>query len=1769
MNIFYCIHSPFTGPRLSLQFLQYFNNAKISFEAGFIRNLQNFHVILRRDLGENPIHLPALPFTRSAIPAASKVQASQSPLNEVLDEMNSSLDNPELSTLVDVQSKELHDILQMTKTLGTGETLPAVDGQVPILNFSNVPDKSLQHFHSFLTTSSKQTSVRRDKILSDLVKFVPHVAVQQPKPETQARSTCSGCAKKLNFFRKTKHTCYHCKSQFCKDCPPKQVVLPRLQINKAEPICSTCLQRFTQQDIEDWTKSSLRLIEVGTVKSAKAAMGCLNIALCLGDHSITKPIIRVAQGLFRNGLPELAMPFVATVLQHSEDTREILGAYVLSAQIFKSMADETNDDPETQWNFLLAAKDSCNLAFEQVSCLDSGSIEIPSCTTLKRDINDSLHLLREQQERIHELEVQHLCSQMEDLWQKRECEDLLALVLDEDSAISSSFLPHLENMTVLALEHFLAPKNSFLDQMLDADRFALIFFCGLTKILKKRVSDGLADVGEAAYGSHHDEWLREAVADVLVSLLIKDPSLLFPPDSFKEALRGERLLSSTVLGGRFGSLFPQKHETTPPFNCNWPELTVTGLNIKGHVKFEKAVISQVDEGEWDAKDAAMSYIDYVPACSHPAEVALCFLNAAMWLLKQLQSSSSKLSLSEIYATKQLIVRCLYNSLVVAHLRLHPGMRLYVSRLCLGTAMQTMQLAVTERFGTKQDVELVTNLLELMTYNCRFCPVWHFPSVPLSGAVFINIKTGQFHNDFLLGLQDVSRDKWPMTPPELLYQLYENDLRHTCPLEDPDGARARAMEEMLRERGWTWNDVANRMKSPLSPRDSDGWLIQQPYLGMHMEFAQLKGFSFNLDSDHPSIEVIAIPANSSKGKVGLFSMEDIQTVLQLDATELYPIFFSLDPPNDNQRFHPFQQFRYKTEKLQKTPLLRTLFETDYLLKSFSVGTEVSAKPPFNQRPCKEGLTKNLPPHLQEAVKPVAERGNTVSNSNINRFWIQTEQLVYDENQDGSKLEFRLSDLKMKICSHPLLPGPDGKLQDTDNETDPDSPEAKFADDLTSHYDELGLHFPMFARLHELAKLQLLGIILSGLMDDMKNKANGIGVKVPRRLLTEIQQKARKQHQSQISEILSELSQDIGTWPAADDWREVYSLTQSAIKDFLPDDVRIQASDYVEPYALNALRARDNKVLSQVVDGLMQLCEHRIATSILQPLVHRWLSTRSSTATTELRNLICSALPLPTHEDAKKQVVESHRQKFQAVQRKVNSVTASSPQPDKNPCKWVPAALLKEGNTDCVTMCYGGVLIAPDLKRGSVPKLPSCAHRVCVLAVPVHEVPVRQSSASVQNWSHKSLFGDLFLPAEGALSSGGGGVGISPLTTQPLFQPLSPFADYPSDSGGGGVGISPLTTQPLFQPLSPLADYPSDSGGGGVGISRPNILPPIHSPSAHSVPAGETYSSGGGGVGISPLTTLPLFQPFSPFADYPSDSGGGGVGISTSTVPPPFHAPSARSVPAGGTYSSGGGVGISLSSKLTTQHPDAKASSAHKPHLNIFHNVYQSCSCGGHGGAPLGSTTSSSGRCDGGGSGGGGGGRSGFGGGGGGGGKSGGGKGGRRIVIAAAAALVVKTTQHHDSNPDQRIQEQRKQAHQHPPYWYDPRATISSPNGKTIQLPPSSEWDSKTPCVVYGLYSAKTEQLVYVGKTVQPLSTRIQAHIRHIRKGEANTKLVKFFNSGDHSVDDLRAVVLEKVPHENLVWREMYYVKEYDTKNSGANMRYPVNMNRYEAAAPEQR
>ncbi len=344
----------FAGQRLSLVFLQYFNNYKISFEAGFIRNVQNFQHLLQNELRGMTKRLPALPCA-SHIPKhstssknASKIhfRIRASPFEEVLNATNGALADPELNNLVNSRQKQLKRILQMTTKLGSKSTFPACRNLVPILNLSNVPDSSLQFFHSIFVDSDEQTLLSRDEILGALSDFVPCVNIEIHSDTVPAQRSCNSCNKKFSLFNKLSSTCYRCKLQFCKACPVNQAVLvPRLQPRGSEQFCSKCLQLLMQQDVDDWTKLSVELIKTGTVGSIKAAMGCLTVALCLSDSSI-KPITKVAQGFFHHGLPELAMPFVSTVLQNSKDSRDILGMYVLGAQIFKAMADQTKTDQE-------------------------------------------------------------------------------------------------------------------------------------------------------------------------------------------------------------------------------------------------------------------------------------------------------------------------------------------------------------------------------------------------------------------------------------------------------------------------------------------------------------------------------------------------------------------------------------------------------------------------------------------------------------------------------------------------------------------------------------------------------------------------------------------------------------------------------------------------------------------------------------------------------------------------------------------------------------------------------------------------------------------------------------------------------------------------------------------------------------------------------------------------------------------------------------------------------------------------------------------------------------------------------------------------------------------------------------------------------------------------------------------------------------------------------------------------------------------------------
>ena len=111
--------------------------------------------------------------------------------------------------------------------------------------------------------------------------------------------------------------------------------------------------------------------------------------------------------------------------------------------------------------------------------------------------------------------------------------------------------------------------------------------------------------------------------------------------------------------------------------------------------------------------------------------------------------------------------------------------------------RAMELA--GHLSTPEESKLVAHLLEMFMYNCRFCPFWHAPVVSVSEAVLLHIFTGQLHNEFILGLDNVSLISVPLSKSELRYQLYENELRHLNPSRNPAEVHRSAMCALLQEK----------------------------------------------------------------------------------------------------------------------------------------------------------------------------------------------------------------------------------------------------------------------------------------------------------------------------------------------------------------------------------------------------------------------------------------------------------------------------------------------------------------------------------------------------------------------------------------------------------------------------------------------------------------------------------------------------------------------------------------------------------------------------------------------------------------------------------------------------------------------------------------------------------------------------------------------------------------------------------------------------------
>ncbi|XP_064390528.1 uncharacterized protein LOC135338358 [Halichondria panicea] len=1181
----------------------------------------------------------------------------------------------------------------------------------PIVDFSTSPKEDIKTLVELLSADDPETieKMNSSQLLGRLLKYVPqklnHYLTNTSTTQASGNQ-CKYCHKNYWYAtNKLQYTCVQCCSKICRSCRPISRQIYGYGKTTNVFICNSCIEQFYQEHAKEWRDKAHTLIEGGSLEDLKAAFGCIQIALSLfNEISLTS----TGKQLFHHNYPELALPFALAAQQQASKTIDKVKANKFLSSVFKSLTTRY-DDQNIRWELLLGAKEAALLAKSEADHLDEQIADAPSLQTAVDEINQELQLSRRQKEDEEARQMRSLRREIERYWESRNLRAMIDFILspDDDDGQRASRLE--------AFEQFMQSMEGFISKMCNDDRYSLTFFRGVLKLSKKRFAEGITDIEQVAWQSHSVDLLKHESINILLSLLKTQPPIFTLNGLHKICAQPQKLLSPKGIYNDFSLrelqlIAMDEAEITPPFKGQWPELSVTGLNLRAHRKCEAAFASQIQEKKWGSQDVGYAYIDYIQGCVHPAEITVSLLHASMWFFKDLKEND-QIQLPQTFALKKLIFSLLSMAYTIAQRSLHPGMQLYVGRIALAVALETLKRK--EDVALAEDTELISALLHMVTYNSRFVPFWKFPSVQVSEAALLSIISAEQHTKYLDQLTETDKTQRPVTEAELQYQLYENDLRYVHRAEDPASLHVKAMKELLAEKGWKMSDVSRLMTSPLSPRDRDGWLIQQPKLGLNQEFAEIKGMIINLDHHNPSIELVVVPADDLRGRMGTCSQADFQHVLSMVDEADGTLFFSLDQPDSQKRFHPFQEFRYTSESLNKSDLLHTLFETDYLMKSFSVGTDVSSNPPFKQRPNKEGLTKNLPKVLQEKLKPVSERGTTQNRAH--RFWIQADKIDYNEEQNNNRLEIRLGEMDMIIRSHPLIPGEDGKLIDTTEDDDPDSPEARFAADMTEVYNELGLHFPMFLRLRQLAKLQVLGLFLRGILKGMKEKSEGKGIVVPTELLQEIQRDALQSAKEQLQRGLNSISSDIGEWPAAEDRNTVSTEVERVLRE-LPYNVIASYSD-VEPHVKSALQKKDDSVVSQLSDALMDATSNRLTRSTLTQYVRTWLQNRSSRNLNDLVSYLSSAVSLPTREDIKSQIVAHSKERYESFSNLVRTlICLPNKRTSTSPCKWVPAALYKEEDGSHLSLCYGGVLIAPKINEGNVSRFPGHSQRVPVQKAP---------------------------------------------------------------------------------------------------------------------------------------------------------------------------------------------------------------------------------------------------------------------------------------------------------------------------------------------------------------------------------------------------------------------------------------------------------------------
>lgn len=445
-------------------------------------------------------------------------------------------------------------------------------------------------------------------------------------------------------------------------------------------------------------------------------------------------------------------------------------------------------------------------------------------------------------------------------------------------------------------------------------------------------------------------------------------------------------------------------------------------------------------------DAAYTWIDLSGAALDSNTTIGCFLTAGRLFVELVCSNS--ITAAQRYAYCQVVIECLVSATAIS-LRLAPLQRIETARVCTGMFVELMRNNSAREVLNGSDFQCFDLFLRTSLSMLPLCPITWAPEIACFDRVFASLCSYRLQQSIYFMLSNSSSSTSVVPSHVLAYYLFEGRWQGWIAPEEAEPSQDRqlvavdefigakmnqntnkpnsearsaendsrvcSMAELLKSKGWSSSQVQQLVQSLPLPRDSNGFLLNTTHsLGSDKIYSSIDGFQF--DTKTGTLELLLSPATSKSP--GLFGQNDI---VELFSAGVASSYFSLDHPTSNGLFeyHPFQNMRYGPTSLRGTSLVATMFHTDYLLKFFSSGVEVSGLAPFHTRPVQDGLLVRLPQRLQNSIRPIFERRSKSQVGEAHRFWIEAGEIPFNSDKsNSSKLSIVFGNPKMIVKKHLL-------------------------------------------------------------------------------------------------------------------------------------------------------------------------------------------------------------------------------------------------------------------------------------------------------------------------------------------------------------------------------------------------------------------------------------------------------------------------------------------------------------------------------------------------------------------------------------------------------------------------------------------------------------------------------------------------------------------------------------------------------------------------------